>query len=323
MGLGRLNPGCRQECGCEGCFGNLLQYGNCEIRWTTSGDPFAVELLRDGVLVSNAESGSIYSPDSGTYSLRIRCAEADGWTVLHTLVYVAPANGCFSCCQTAGQINNPFDTAMADVSFGGSVWGAFNGGYLLQKSTPCSPFQVCSYGSGRCDGSDPYSWPLGQPGNFVRRNPTTGHCEKIPGANLYTRGFYVGTFTENYAFPFGPVVFEVWCLPRTIGVGVYHGDPIYRDGTGGFTSGFKQYMYISAEVAVYEVAISGRAPIRCWNVNNGSNTDKIWAASAFNYNLPCGNSTLSAPGNSYIVFGGADPRYPAIKPSSIQFSLYT
>jgi len=325
MGLGRLNPGCRQECGCEGCFGSIQIVGNCEIRWTTSGDPFAVELLRDGVLVSTAESGSIYSPESGVYTLRIRCAESDGWTVIDTVTFVAQPNNCFSCCQTAGQINNPFDTAVAQVSFAGPIWSAFNGGYVLQKVTPCFPFSVCTYSTIRCSGPAIGQWPLGEPGNFVRINPTTFHCEKLPGANLYTNGTFVASFSVSYAFPIGTVTYEVWALPREIGCGVYHGDPIYRDGGNAFTSGLKQNMTLYAEVAIYEVQVSGRTAQsdRCYNHNNSSNFNKSWTATANNPNLPCGNSTLSAPGNSFIQFGGADPRYPAIRPTSMQMSLFT
>jgi hypothetical protein len=325
MGLGKLNPGCKDECGCQGCFGSITQQGNCQINWTTSGDPFAVELRLGVDVVSNAESGSLYSPDSGTYTLWIKCGASDDWTLADTRAFSLPVGGCPSCCQTAGQMNNPFDTAIADVSFSGSLWSAFNGGYVLQKTTPCFPFSVCTYSTIRCTGPQIGQWPLGQPGNFVRINPTTFHCEKIPGANLYTNGTYVATFNVNYAFPIGLVTYEVWALPREVGCGVYHGDPTYKDGGNAFTSGQKQNMTLYAEVAIYEVQVSGRTAQsdRCYNHNHGSNPNKSWTATAFNYSLSCGNSTLSAPGNAFIQFGGADPRYPAIRPTSMSMSLFT
>lgn len=287
MGLGRLNPGCRQECGCEGCFGSLTIVGNCEIRWTTSGDPFAVELLRDGVLVSNAESGSIYSPDSGTYSLRIRCAEADGWTVIDTVVYVAPVNGCPTCCESIGRAPIFGSTVAVDLFMGPSPWSTwFNGSYILNKRLTCpgGPSEnICAYDLLECTGgviSTPtYQWPVGQPGNYVSN--VNFKCTKLTGANLYANGYYAGQ--TSIAIPGGTRVFEVWYLPRKLDISVVFGS------TGG-SQPKKQTVNALATINVYLVVvdqINTSGTINCY-------AETITTASV-GAEITCGSSSVSSP----------------------------
>lgn len=315
MGLGRLNPGCRQECGCEGCFGSISIIGNCEIRWTTSGNPFAVELLRDGVLVSNAESGSIYSPESGTYTLRIRCAESDGWTVLQSIVYVAPPRGCRSCCESSGSMTMPSDTHVAEVSVGGYPWSAFSGSYVIGKLIPCAPIgqQVCNYSSFRCIPGvsgvyfNPYTFPAA--GTFVEIGPD-GRCRKVPGAYLYSGGFLGGGYSvidnrgqvRNY---------EAWYLPASLEISVLHGDPVYGGG-GGFLPYNKQTMGVSLTMAVYEV-VTGVLGGFC-----SSNRTLIASAGG---NTPCGTATVTKA-NGYTFQGAFGMPYTPIEPSSISLTVY-
>lgn len=227
MGLGRLNPGCRQECGCEGCFGSITQIGNCEIRWTTSGNPFAVEVLLDGALVSNAESGSIYSPDSGTYTLRIRCAEEDGFVTADQLVYSAPPNGCFSCCDAIGDAPIGGDTTTVELDIAGEPWATwFGGSYVLDKLTlGCagSQYNVCGYKLYRCAGSAlvaGISWPFGLVGtNYVFSNSSTNfRCQKNLSHPLYSQGFFAGTVSQSTSQ--GLRLYEAWYWPRSITIDV-------------------------------------------------------------------------------------------------------
>lgn len=305
MGLGSLNPGCRQECGCKGCFGGIQIVGNCEIRWTTSGDPFAVELLRDGLLVSKAESGSIYSPDSGTYVLRLRCAEADGWTVIDTVVYVAPANGCFSCCDAIGDAPIGGDTTTVELDITGEPWATwFNGSFVLDKlTTGCAGasnlYNVCGYKLHRCSGNALLAgifWPYGLVGNNCAVN-VANRCKKNLANPLYSRGFFAGTVSQNVSQ--GLRIYEVWYWPRSITIDVAFGTfPV------GFNSPRKQSAYVYMTAECYFVRID-----QLFNsLGQVCNDFSIPSLSVTGNELPCGNATASqvsyGPSGSPMQFPG-------------------
>lgn len=304
MGLGSLNPGCRQECGCEGCFGGIQIVGNCEIRWTTSGDPFAVEVLRDGLLISKAESGSIYSPDGGTYVLRIKCAESDSWEVVGTVVYVAPINGCFSCCDAIGDAPIGGDTTTVELDIAGEPWATwFGGSYVLDKlATPCAGasglFNVCGYKLHRCAGNALAAgifWPYGLVGspasNFANR------CRKNLSSPLFSRGFFAGTVTQNVTQ--GLRVYEVWYWPRSITIDVIFGT------SSSFGSPKKMFANATVTAECHFVRID-----QLFNSLGQVCSDFSGASLTISDNsLPCGNSTAST-----VAYGqsGSPLQFPGI-----------
>lgn len=321
MGLGRLNPGCRQECGCEGCFGGIEIVGNCEIRWTTSGDPFAVELLRDGDLISNAESGSIYSPDSGTYTLRIRCAESDGFVTADIKAYTAPANGCFSCCDAIGDAPIGGDTTTVELDITGEPWATwFGGSYVLDKlATSCAGasglYNVCGYKLHRCAGNSLIAgidWPYGLVGspasNFVNR------CRKNLSSPLFSRGFFAGTVSQNVSQ--GLRVYEVWYWPRSITIDILFGT--------GLPGSFVPPKKISANATMRAECHFVRID-QLFNSLGQVCSDLSGASlTVAQDGLPCGNATAS---QSVYGASGSPMQYPGITgipqiPATASLTIY-
>lgn len=317
MGLGRLNPGCRQDCGCGGCFGSIQLIGNCEVRWTTIGDPAEVEVLRDGVLISTATSGSIYSPPSGLYTLRIKCTSSGEFVLADSLTVAVNTSTCVSCCQTMGQIPNFNHTIQANIEFGGQPWDAFNGIYTLRRFGSCASTIVCTYSTlGYCGNTSVGIYPLGPPGNYSQHDPATKVCSKIPGANLFTNGVLIGTYTQTIAV-WGTAVYEAWQFPTQVICNVYFGDWTYRDGMPIFVPGNRMFIELSATAPVYYVAISGRRnfPGEC------SFTDQRYAA-CYTFGAPCGNATLASPPEP-PTYSNTDnpPRSPLIWPTSMRATI--
>lgn len=316
MGLGRLNPGCRQECGCGGCFGSIQLVGNCEVRWTTSGDPYQVEVLRDGVLVSVAKSGSLYSPISGLYTLRIRCTESSDFVLADSVSVSSNTSSCFSCCQNMGQIPNFNHTIQAEIEFGGQVWEAFNGIYTLRKPGACASTIVCTYSTlGYCGNPTVGSYPLGPPGDYSQHNPVTNVCSKRDGANLFTSGTLVGTHSETIAF-WGTAVYEAWMFPSQVFCDVYFGDWTYRDGQPIFIPGNRMYINLRASAPVIYVAVSGRRP------PGGCSFMFDRSSGCYNYGATCGNATLSSPPELALnVTTESLPRSPLVWPTSMRATI--
>lgn len=304
MGLGRLNPGCRQECGCEGCFGILEQLGPCKIKWAVSGDPFYVELLLDGNLVSNAETGELHAPQSGTYTLKVRCAESDGLSTIETLIYLFPPTGCSSCCQAVGAPNIFLDTVTVDVSMSGLPWSWFNGSYVLSKST----------NQGLCRYQADVSQPRGAPGIWGGSDPNPpSRCRKFPGANLYLNGYYAGLWTQ--ATPHGQLVYEVWYLPWSLTAVVVLGDPGYSQEVPILTTSF-QRLDVSAVMLVALVAVdqitSPPASRSC--------TLFSFCGARIRKDVLCGNATVFKNYETYTFNPGLYT--PAIEPTGFTATVF-
>jgi len=305
MGLGRLNPGCKDECGCQGCFGSITQQGNCQINWTTSGDPFAVELRLGVDVVSNAESGSLYSPDSGTYTLWIKCGASDDWVLADSFAFTLPASGCFSCCDGLGDAPIGGDTTTVELDIAGEPWATwFAGSYVLDKlATPCAGasnlYNVCGYKLHRCVGSAliaGISYPYGLVGS--PSSNVANRCRKNLASPLFSLGFYAGTITQNVSQ--GTRVYEVWYWPRSITIDVAFGTfPV------GFNSPRKQsaYVYMTAECYFVRIDQLFNSLGQVCNDFSGS------SLSVTGNELPCGNATASQ-----VSYGpsGSPMRFPGI-----------
>ncbi len=321
MGLGRLNPGCKDECGCQGCFGSITQQGNCQINWTTSGDPFAVELRLGVDVVSNAESGSLYSPDSGTYTLWIKCGANDDWTLADTRAFSLPVNGCFSCCDGIGDAPIGGDTTTVQLDIAGEPWASwFAGSYVLDKlTTPCAGasnpplYNVCGYKLHTCAGNAliaGINWPYGLVGspssNFVNR------CRKNLSSPLFSQGFFAGTTTHNVSQ--GLRVYEIWYWPRSITIDVLFGTS---------SSGFPR-----------RISALARMTAECWFVridqlfNSLGQVCSDFSGSVLTVggdSLPCGNATASqgvySPAGSPLSFPNT-PNIPQIPVTLSALTIY-
>ncbi len=317
MGLGRLNPGCKDECGCQGCFGSIRLIGSCEVRWTTSGDPFEVNVLLDGVLISVAKSGSLYSPASGVYQLFIRCSESDALELADSVTVSTNTSLCQSCCQNIGQIPNFLHTIQAEIEFAGQPWTAFNGIYTLRKPGACANTLVCTYSTlGYCGNATVGLFPLGQPGSYSQHDPVTKVCSKIPGANLFTNGIRIGTYSQTIAV-WGTAVYEAWQFPTQVFCNVYLGDWTYRDGQPIFIPGNRMFIELGASAPVYYVAISGRRPSSadCSFIDQRN-------ASCYTYSAACGNATLASPPEPAVYTNNDNPpRSPLIWPTSMRATI--
>ena len=305
MGLGRLNPGCKDECGCQGCFGSITQQGNCQINWTTSGDPFAVELRLGVDVVSNAESGSLYSPDSGTYTLWIKCGANDDWVLADTRAFSLPITGCFSCCDGLGDAPIGGDTTTVELDIAGEPWASwFAGSYVLDKlATPCAGasnlYNVCGYKLHRCAGNAliaGINWPYGLVGNNCAVN-VANRCQKNLANPLFSRGFFAGTVSQNVSQ--GLRIYEVWYWPRSITI-----DVTFSANSFGFGSSRKQSAYVYMTAECYFVRIDQLFN----NLGQVCNDFVVPSLSITGTEMPCGNSTAStvsySPSGSPLNYPG-------------------
>lgn len=323
MGLGRLNPGCRQECGCSGCFGVLELLGPCKIKWAVSGDPFYVELLLDGNLVSNAEAGELNAPESGTYTLKVQCAESDGLSVIDTLVYVAPASGCSSCCQSFGPAVL-LDTTIVEIEMGSPPWGWFNGSYVLNKMyQPCGgePTRNCKHISSTCTntGSGPLYipnivYPRGGPGIYGGEIGFPARCTKSRGL-LGQNGYYAGNWTQSTQW--GQLVYEVWYLPASLTIEVRFGDPNITDIGGQQFDIKKQHVVARATMGLFLIAIDDitKPPAsRSCQLTSGSIAEIDGV-------IACGNSTLIKSAANY-TFTPPGVFTPVIQPTVFTATVF-
>ena len=139
MPLGMLGS-CTDRCGpCEGCFGGLSQDG-CKLRWATSGNPYAVEIRLNSVVLSTQTSGFLVNPASGVYELWVKCNSGDDWQLLDSESWVKrAANVCRPCCLESGAYSAPGSAIYVNINCGSHpFWSLYNGTIqLTNQSCAC------------------------------------------------------------------------------------------------------------------------------------------------------------------------------------------
>jgi hypothetical protein len=316
MGLGRLNPGCKNTCdGCPGCFGSIASTA-CHVEWSTSGNPVLVEIRRDSVLVSRSGSGFINKPATGTYELFVQCTEDDELSLIDSVIVVANPSNCEDCCRDLGLIPDPSSVVPASVTFTGHpVWQAFNGTYYLHKrecvllGDPCHfEYHYCVNLGGNPLLTPKVSYPLGQPGSYETVNQQTGQCEQNLSANLFQSGYFAGQWTNS-----SNVTFDVWMLPFTL-------SPFLQIGIT--PPNFPMRMLLTASVIYYYIRTSQLFGDTCGSSSQADVSLNDYLVSGNGSNLmPCGSSSISGVGLPDNVSVNFD-RFPHTFPTNLTVDLF-
>ena len=130
-GLGRLTPGCNCCGGCDGSFA----VDTCSLSWTTTG-AYEVEVRyfdgADTFLISTNQSGELNNPDSGTFSLWVRCSAGGELVEVDSVEWTqAEPGSCGPCCEALGYDTTGIVVPVQVTLVGDPIFEFFNGTYAM------------------------------------------------------------------------------------------------------------------------------------------------------------------------------------------------
>lgn len=252
MPLGLLG-GCANRCGaCEGCFGSFSIQG-CKLAWSTSGDPYAVEIRSTTQTLSRQGSGFLSNPPSGVYELWIRCAASDDWALIDTINWTQISTTiCRQCCIESGAYASP--PRYVRITCAGSFWSRFNGTYQLTPTLnsvgnpdPCSYTKTVTF---------PYSNP--SPVSAV------GYCNSTGG--WVASGWRAGSLSWGPcpASGYEIRVYDVYWIPTQIRINLVYASSFSGSGLS---------LDVTLEVASFWLRTSSSSSLlACWAIGRGLET---------------------------------------------------